>query len=177
MNDWLVYGGIFLAVFFTMEGVAWVMHKYVMHGFLWNLHKSHHEPRKGFWELNDVFGLFFATISIAFMTWGAQLGGPFWSLVVGIGIMAYGLVYFFAHDILVHKRVALRLNPKKGYLRRLYQSHRLHHAVDGKDGCVSFGFVFAPSPERLKKTLQTLAPLRQEQNSKVDAKRPAGTFH
>ena len=43
-----------------MEGVAWVLHKYVMHGFLWVLHKSHHEPRKGVWELNDAFGLFFA---------------------------------------------------------------------------------------------------------------------
>jgi beta-carotene 3-hydroxylase len=62
-------------------------------------------------------------------------------------------------------------------LRRLYQSHRLHHAVDGKDGCVSFGFVFAPSPERLKKQLQMLAPMREQQNSKLDAKRPDRTLH
>ena len=177
MNGWLVYAGIFFGVFFTMEGIAWLMHKYVMHGFLWNLHKSHHEPRKGFWELNDVFGLFFAAISIAFMTWSLQLGGPFWALIVGLGVMAYGVVYFFAHDILVHKRVALRLNPKKGYLRRLYQSHRLHHAVYGKDGCVSFGFIFAPSPDHLKRTLQTLAPLREKQNSKIDARRDERTLH
>ncbi len=168
MQDFFIYSGIFLLTFFFMEGLAWVMHKYIMHGILWNLHKSHHEPRKGFWELNDVFGLFFAAISTGFMAWKWQFGGPFWALIVGIGIFAYGAVYFFAHDILVHKRVALRINPKKGYLRRLYQSHRLHHAVDGKDGCVSFGFVFAPSPERLKKQLQTLAPLRAHQNSKVD---------
>jgi beta-carotene 3-hydroxylase len=177
MSGWLVYVGILVAVFLTMEGVAWVMHKYVMHGLLWSLHKSHHEPRKGFWELNDLFGLFFAAISITFMAWSAQLGGPWWALFVGLGIMAYGVVYFLAHDVLVHNRVALRLNPKKGYLRRLYQAHRLHHAVDGKEGCVSFGFVFAPSPERLKKTLQTLAPLRERQNSKIDGKRLDHTLH
>jgi beta-carotene 3-hydroxylase len=171
MNEWLLNVGIFLGVFFLMEGVAWVTHKYVMHGFLWSLHKSHHEPRKGFWELNDVFGLFFAAISIAFLAWSVQLGGPMWALAVGLGILAYGIVYFLAHDILVHHRVALRINPKKGYLRRLYQSHRLHHAVDGKEGCVSFGFIFPPSPERLKRQLQELAPARLDQNSKIDLAR------
>ncbi len=175
--DWLVYIAIFLAVFFTMEGVAWVTHKYAMHGFLWFLHKSHHEPRKGMWELNDVFGLFFASISIAFMAWSVQLGGPLWALFVGLGIMAYGAVYFLAHDVLVHHRGGWRPNPRKGYLGRLYQAHRLHHAVDGKDGCVSFGFIFAPSPDHLKKELQRLAPTRQRQNSKIDAKRGGHALH
>jgi beta-carotene 3-hydroxylase len=177
MADWLFYFLIVLAVFLVMEGVAWLTHKYVMHGFLWSLHKSHHEPRKGFWELNDAFGLFFASISIAFMAWGAQLGGPLWAIFVGLGIMAYGIVYFLAHDVLVHKRVALRINPKKGYLRRLYQAHRLHHAVDGKHGCVSFGFVFAPSPERLKKQLEASAPLREQQRDRVDRKRGDPRLH
>jgi beta-carotene 3-hydroxylase len=177
MSDWLIYPIIFLAVFFAMEGAAWVMHKYVMHGFLWVLHKSHHEPRKGFWELNDVFGLFFAAISIAFIAWSAQFDGPLWALFVGLGIMAYGFVYFLAHDVLVHNRGGLRPSPGKGYLARLYQAHRLHHAVDGKEGCVSFGFIFAPSPEHLKKELQRLASLRGSQNSKIDAKRDGRTLH
>jgi beta-carotene 3-hydroxylase len=171
MSDWLFYFGLFFAVFFAMEGVAWFLHKYVMHGFLWVLHKSHHEPRKGVWELNDAFGLFFAAISIALFAWSVQLGGPTWALVVALGVTAYGAVYFLAHDVLVHHRVNIGLNPKKGYLRRLYQAHRLHHAVDGKDGCVSFGFVFARSPEHLKRKLQELAPLREQQHSRIDAKR------
>ncbi len=153
MSDYIHYLMIFLGVFLAMEGVAWVTHKYVMHGFLWSLHKSHHEPRRGLWELNDAFGLFFAAIAIGFIYWSVQAGGPEWALFVGLGITAYGFVYFLAHDILVHKRVALRINPKKGYLRRLYQAHRLHHAVEGKHGCVSFGFIFPPSPERLKTTI------------------------
>jgi beta-carotene 3-hydroxylase len=177
MSDWLFYAAVFFAVLFTMEGVAWVTHKYAMHGFLWFLHKSHHEPRKGAWELNDVFGLFFASISIGFMAWSVQLGGPLWALFAGLGIMAYGAVYFFAHDMLVHNRGGLRLNPRKGYLARLYQAHRLHHAVDGKAGCVSFGFIFAPSPEHLKKELQRLAPVRERQKSRVDAKRTGRNLH
>ncbi len=171
MSDWLLYFGLFLAVFFTMEGVAWFLHKYVMHGFLWVLHKSHHEPRKGVWELNDAFGIFFILLSMALFEWSVQLGGPTWALVVGLGITAYGFVYFLAHDVLVHHRVNIGLNPKKGYLRRLYQAHRLHHAVEGKAGCVSFGFVFARSPDHLKRKLLEYAPLRDQQHSKIDAKR------
>jgi beta-carotene 3-hydroxylase len=177
MSGWLLYPAIFLAVFFTMEGVAWVTHKYAMHGFLWCLHKSHHEPRKGAFELNDLFGVFFASIAIAFIAWSAQFGGPLWALFAGLGITAYGAVYFLAHDVLVHNRGGWRPNPRKGYLARLYQAHRLHHAVDGKAGCVSFGFIFAPSPEHLKKELQRLAPQRESQNGKLDAKRTARTLH
>jgi beta-carotene 3-hydroxylase len=171
MTEFFIQATVLIGTFFLMEGVAWVSHKYVMHGFLWSLHKSHHEPRKGFWELNDAFGLFFACFSIGFIAWYWQFGGPLWSFMVGLGILAYGIVYFLAHDILVHRRVALRISPRKGYLRRLYQSHRLHHAVDGKDGCVSFGFIFAPSPEQLKRQLQQLAPSREGQASKVDIRR------
>ena len=43
MNIWT---GILVALAATlaMEGVAYVAHRWVMHGFLWSLHKSHHEP-------------------------------------------------------------------------------------------------------------------------------------
>ena len=113
MSDWLLYFGIFVAVFFTMEGVAWFLHKYVMHGFLWVLHKSHHQPRKGVWELNDAFGLFSVAISMALFEWSVQLGGPRWALFAALGITAYGAVYFLAHDVLVHHRINIGLNPKK----------------------------------------------------------------
>ena len=51
---------LFLAAFAFMEGFAWVMHRYVMHGFMWVWHKSHHEPREGLFELNDLFAVVFA---------------------------------------------------------------------------------------------------------------------
>ena len=39
-----------------MEGVAWFTHKYVMHGFLWVLHKDHHDrSNHSPFEKNDFF--------------------------------------------------------------------------------------------------------------------------
>jgi beta-carotene 3-hydroxylase len=44
--------------------------------------------------------------------------------------------------------------PRKGYAKRLVQAHKLHHATIGKDGGVSFGFVFARDPAKLKAELK-----------------------
>ena len=50
-----------LFVFLFMELVAWFTHKYVMHGFLWKLHKDHHDhSNKTPFEKNDYFFLIFA---------------------------------------------------------------------------------------------------------------------
>ena len=38
---------LFLLTVFVMEGVAYVAHRWVMHGFGWFLHESHHRPRTG----------------------------------------------------------------------------------------------------------------------------------
>ncbi len=51
---------IALITFIAMEGVAWLVHKYVMHGFLWGLHQSHHRPHKDPVERNDLFSVLFA---------------------------------------------------------------------------------------------------------------------
>jgi beta-carotene 3-hydroxylase len=37
---------------------------------------------------------------------------------------------------------------------RLVQAHKLHHATEGKEGGVSFGFVFARDPKVLKRELK-----------------------
>ena len=37
---------IIMSTFLFMEFVAWATHKYVMHGFLWHLHKDHHVVNK-----------------------------------------------------------------------------------------------------------------------------------
>jgi len=52
---------LFAAAFAGMEAFAWFTHKYVMHGFLWVWHESHHRPRTGMFELNDLFAVVFAT--------------------------------------------------------------------------------------------------------------------
>ncbi len=70
------------------------------------------------------------------------------------GVAAYGLIYFGFHDVIVHKRLPHRLVPRSAYLKRIVQAHRLHHAVESRDGAVSFGFIWAPPPERLKSQLE-----------------------
>jgi len=155
MSEWAINLSVFLGVFFGMEGVAWATHRYLMHGSLWMLHESHHRPRESWFELNDVFGFFFSFVSIGLMLGGTLHYGPL--LWARLGMLAYGLVYFLVHDVLVHRRVAHGFVPRNGYLRRIYQSHRLHHATHGRDGSVSFGFLYSPPPAKLAAKLKSQA--------------------
>lgn len=135
-----------------MEFFAWWAHKYIMHGDLgWGWHKSHHEPHEPGLEKNDLYAVVFALFAIGLFWFGGTFWQPLWW--VALGITVYGVLYFVAHDGLVHQRWPFRYIPRKGYLKRLYQAHRLHHAVEGKDGCVSFGFIYAPPVDELVKEL------------------------
>lgn len=146
-----------LAVFFAtvifMEGFAYVAHRWLMHGPGWFLHKSHHRPRTGMFELNDLYAVIFAVPSISFFWYGIGLGHGALYAWIGGGIAAYGAIYFGFHDVIVHKRVGHRYIPKSDYMKRIMQAHRLHHVVETKDGTVSFGFLWAPKPEVLKAQL------------------------
>jgi beta-carotene 3-hydroxylase len=153
MPDWVIDLSIFLAGFFGMEVMAWATHKYLMHGPLWFLHESHHRPRESWFELNDLFGVVFSIVTIGLILVGALAYPPL--LWAGLGMAGYGLVYFLFHDVLVHHRVEHDFVPRHGYLRRIYQAHRLHHATHGRDGAVSFGFLYAPPPETLAATLKS----------------------
>lgn len=144
-----------------MEFFAWWTHKYIMHGDLgWGWHKSHHEPHEPGLEKNDLYAVIFAVFAVGLFAAGSLLWAPLWWVAVGITV--YGVLYFIAHDGLVHQRWPFKYIPRKGYLKRLYQAHRLHHAVDGKDGCVSFGFIYAPPVEELVKELDKGKALRSE---------------
>ena len=144
---------LFLATVAAMEGVAYVAHRWVMHGPGWFLHASHHRARDGAWELNDLYAAIFAIPSIVLLLGGVQLGwwpGFTW---IGAGIAAYGAIYFGFHDWLVHRRLPHRVVPRSAYLKRIVQAHRLHHVIETKQGTVSFGFLVAPRPEALKAEL------------------------
>jgi beta-carotene 3-hydroxylase len=56
----LVNSLVLVFFFLFMEGVAWFTHKYVMHGFMWVWHRSHHSARNGVFEKNDLFAFVFA---------------------------------------------------------------------------------------------------------------------
>ncbi|WP_425999227.1 sterol desaturase family protein [Caulobacter sp. DWR1-3-2b1] len=142
---------LFLAAFAFMEAFAWVTHRYVMHGFMWVWHKSHHEPREGAFELNDLFAVVFAAPAIVAIYFGAN-GTP-WLLPVGLGITAYGFVYFIFHDGMVHRRFKTPFG-KSAFWKRAIQAHRIHHAVHTKEGAVSFGFLVARPVRVLKAQLK-----------------------
>jgi beta-carotene 3-hydroxylase len=152
----LLNAALLVASFVAMEGVAWALHRYVMHGWGWGWHRSHHaegEGRLGPFELNDLYAVVMGAVAFA-LIWFASRNGHHPAYYAGLGMSLYGLVYFLAHDVLVHRRIPLRWTPKSGYLKRLVQAHRLHHATHGREGAVSFGFLYAPPVRRLKAELQ-----------------------
>lgn len=134
--------GLLLGTFLAMEGVAYLMHRYLMHGLLWFLHESHHRPRQGVFELNDLFGLFFAIPSIVLIYLGTHGHPPL--LGVGLGMTAYGAAYFGFHDVIVHRRIRNAFVPRHPYLKRIVRAHLIHHRTLTREGAVSFGFLYAP---------------------------------
>lgn len=133
---------ILLAGFVFMEVFSWAFHKYIMHGLLWSIHKTHHEASKGFLEWNDVFTLFFGSISTILIIFGADtFDYRFW---LGMGIAAYGTLYFVLHDVLIHRRVKWLQRSKNWYLRGIAKAHADHHKSRFKDRGVCFGLLLVP---------------------------------
>lgn len=166
-----------LATIAFMEGFAFVVHRWVMHGRIgWLLHASHHRPREGRFELNDLYGVIFAIPSIVLLYGGVQGGWGDWAAWVGAGIAAYGAIYFGFHDIIVHRRLAHRVVPQSTYFKRIVQAHRIHHAVESREGAVSFGFIYAPRIEALKGQLAASeqARLRTPRRGVVESTAPRG---
>jgi beta-carotene 3-hydroxylase len=144
-----IYLVITLATFLSMEGVAWFLHKFVMHGFGWYIHEDHHRSTKGIFEKNDLFGLFFSIISFVLICTGL-LWGPLVLVFIGIGIMLYGVGYFLVHDIFFHRRIKIRYHPKGKYMKRVLNAHAIHHQKSTAHTGICFGFLFASkkySPE------------------------------
>lgn len=144
MNMW----SIVLLVFITaalMEGVAWATHKYVMHGFLWKLHSDHHrKDHYGFLERNDTFFLIFAIPSMTCFIIGSIVGLEavwFW---IGLGILIYGILYFFVHEVFIHQRIKWLRNTNNLYFLALRKAHKAHHKHLGKEDGECFGMLIVP---------------------------------
>lgn len=141
---WLYWIGIFLGTFCFMEFMAWFTHKFIMHGFLWVLHKDHHRKDHDSWfERNDAFFLFYAVVSMSFI--GLAVYGGFWpGWPIGLGILAYGIAYFVVHDIFIHQRFRLLRNANNWYARGIRRAHKMHHKHLGKEDGECFGMLFVP---------------------------------
>ncbi|MBK8613247.1 MAG: sterol desaturase family protein [Flavobacteriales bacterium] len=144
MSTWTIVG-IVAITFFAMEFVAWATHKYVMHGFLWSLHSDHHKKdHYGFLERNDTFFLIFAVPSMLLFMVGAGLGLHTPWLWIGLGILIYGLAYFFVHEVFIHQRIKWLRNTNNSYFLAIRRAHKVHHKHLGKEDGECFGMLLVP---------------------------------
>ena len=132
---------ILLLTFCIMEFNAWFTHKYIMHGFLWSLHKDHHHKDHDSWfERNDAFFIFYAVVSMGcFYLWNYE--GVWFTLPIGLGILFYGMAYFIVHDIFIHQRFKLLRNIDNKYARGVRRAHKIHHKHLGKNKGENFGML------------------------------------
>jgi len=129
---------------FGMEMFARWAHKDLWHDGWWNLsdfgfgedapwvkgHESHHIPREGAFEANDIFAIINAAPAIGLILYGfltpGIVGGC--SFGLGLGITAFGWAYMFVHDGLIHRRFPVGPIADVPYLKRIAAAHQLHHA-------------------------------------------------
>ena len=137
--------GIVAVTFVVMEGVAWATHKYVMHGFLWHLHSDHHKKdHYGFLERNDSFFLIFAVPSMCLFLVGSFQGLHTPWLWIGLGILVYGIAYFFVHEVFIHQRIKWLRNTNSPYFLGIRKAHKIHHKHLGKEDGECFGMLWVP---------------------------------
>ncbi|MDG4946205.1 sterol desaturase family protein [Weeksellaceae bacterium KMM 9713] len=135
---------IVLAVFIAMEGATWLIHKYVMHGFLWVLHRDHHDhSTEGPFEKNDYFFVIFAIPAIILMYFGAEQEFNY-LFYIGLGVTLYGMAYFFIHDIFIHQRLKIFSRTENPYFLALRRAHKQHHKYLTKENGECFGFLYVP---------------------------------
>ena len=130
-----------LLSFAAMELVAWLSHKFVMHGFLWHFHHDHHEPdAHSFFQKNDLFFLIFAIPSCLCIVFGSLAGFDL-RFYIGMGILFYGIAYFLVHDVIIHRRFKWFNESGNAYVKAIRAAHWDHHKNAGRYGNKNFGML------------------------------------
>ena len=80
MNGWILFWDIVLYI--AMEGVAWLSHRYLMHGLDMAQRSSSKDPTS--FELNDLFFIVYAVPSAMLIITGLVYSLPF-GLGAGFG--------------------------------------------------------------------------------------------
>jgi beta-carotene 3-hydroxylase len=160
--NFIFYCLIAVATFVLMEGVTWLTHKYVMHGFLWYLHQDHHNPKHHVFEKNDAFFIIFAIPSWLCIMLGS-MNEVWWIVSIGAGIALYGLAYFLVHDVIIHQRFKIFSRSNNRYVKALRWAHKMHHRHLNKEDGESCGMLFVAKKywekikrDELKKAFTTL---------------------
>ena len=138
--NFLLFILITLFTFILMEGITWLTHRFVMHGFLWYLHEDHHNPAGHTFEKNDAFFLIFAIPSWLCIMLGLQ-NKVYWVAAIGFGIALYGLAYFIVHEVIIHQRFKWFTRSNNTYVRTIRWAHKMHHKHLDKHEGESFGML------------------------------------
>ncbi|MBC7412157.1 MAG: sterol desaturase family protein [Bacteroidia bacterium] len=133
---------ITIVTFFVMEAIVCNAHKYIMHGFLCSLHEDHHKKNPSYFlEKNDYFFIIFAVPATLFFGLGTFFSFLFY---IGLGILIYGIAYFFVHDIFIHQRVKWLRNTNNFYFRAIRRAHTMHHKHLGEEHGECYGMLLVP---------------------------------
>lgn len=143
MQQVLLNTFIVIASFCVMEAIAWLSHRFLMHGLLWKVHRDHHTGSPHTLQRNDSFFLIFAIPSWLFIMFGVMDGCDY-KLYMGIGTTLYGIAYFFVHEVVIHQRLKFFTRTKNAYLLALRRAHKAHHKHLGKEDGECFGMLFVP---------------------------------
>lgn len=135
---------LIISTFCLMEFVAWFTHKYIMHGFMWRWHKSHHSVHNDMFEKNDLFAVVFALMSSALIVLSSEDIIPASFFPIGIGVCLYGVAYFLVHDVFVHQRIKWLKKTNNNYFKAMRKAHKIHHKTLTKQGAEAFGFLYVP---------------------------------
>lgn len=144
--DLLIFFAFVLGGFAGMEIISYLIHRYLFHGLLWEIHKTHHEAHHGLFELNDLFSLFFGAVSVGLIYYGSAnpLQSP--AFATGMGIAVYGILYFIIHDLFAHKRF-LPFKSGSKIMRLIRRAHQNHHQSADKEGQEPYGLFLFPYDE------------------------------
>lgn len=125
-----LFWAVVALVAIAMEFWAMFLHGRLWHGVLWPTHASHHRPRAGRFEFNDIFAVFHAGVAMALIIYGFESShGRVSELMIaaGFGMSAFGMAYFTVHDGFIHGRLPVGFLSRFAYFRRVRNAHRVHH--------------------------------------------------
>lgn len=128
--------------FAGMEAFSYVVHRWLFHGVFWKIHETHHLPRKGSFEMNDLFSAGFGLVSVLLIVFAEYPLQESIAFPLGLGIAIYGVLYFIIHDLFTHRRF-LPFASSNWIFLSIRSAHQTHHQTIEKDGQEPFGlFVY-----------------------------------
>lgn len=139
------------AAFAATEVASYVLHRFLFHGALWHVHRTHHDPAHGHGhglEWNDLFSAGFGALSVGLIWAGRADPLASTAFPLGVGVAVYGLLYFVLHDLYAHGRLG-RMKTRNPAVQAVKRAHGRHHRSLEKEGREPYGlFLFPPSMGR-----------------------------